>query len=482
MNNVSNENIINSIQKYINDYKSFYDDFNYWLNNIDQLAHQKLCYFIGSLIYSLDNSSFYYKNENYNEEMENNKITLYKELSGNDIDLMMYQKDKNKIITLPSFLLCSENDNATALKNRDKYKIIYRIKYNLNDIDGNKNILFDLYDSKIFQLFTFYKINDIKIQYNISKAIIDLEPINKKEYLEFKLKQNEAIYYNPNLNIMDSIIYDKNYNNNSNLDQSNISNSRNQSNIYITSSVVTSRYLQFFNNQFGQNLSIDMTSILLENSNLKNFGLKVLSKIKFKELIVLNLDRNNISDLTAIKECHFPKLKKLSLGSDNKTPLKFKIKDISPLASANFPDLFVLNLKNNLIDDISYLLFMNFPNLIILDLSYNQIQSIHVFSNVNFPKLETLDLCNNHINDITPLITLGKKNRIPKNIESTSLPVSLNVSNILTENQKNNEHVKKNVVLPSLKVLKIKHNKLNIDEGYLMTIKALRNRGVTIFK
>ena len=46
-----NENIINIIQKFTSDYKSFYEDFNYWLNNIDQLAHQKLCYFIGSLIY-----------------------------------------------------------------------------------------------------------------------------------------------------------------------------------------------------------------------------------------------------------------------------------------------------------------------------------------------------------------------------------------------------------------------------------------------
>ena len=297
-----------------------------------------------------------------------------------------------------------------------------------------------------------------------------------------KLKENEAIHYNPNLNIMESIFYEKNFYNNSNINQSNISNGNNQSNIYITSSVITSRYLQFFNNQFNKNITPDMTSILLENSNLKNFGLKLLSKVKFNELIILNLDSNKISDLTPLKDCKFPKLKKLSLGSDDKTPLKYKIKDLSPLASCNFPDLFVLNLKNNLIDDISYLLFMNYPNLIILDLSNNQIKSIHVFSNVNFPKLETLDLCNNQISDITPLITLGKKNKMPKIIESNSLSNSLNISNILIDNQKINDHIKKNVVLPSLKVLKIKHNKLNIDEGYLLTIKTLRNRGVTIFK
>ena len=69
---------------------------------------------------------------------------------------------------------------------------------------------------------------------------------------------------------MDSIFYDKNYNNNSNINQSNFSNSNNQSNIYITSSVIENRYLQFFNNKFNKNISPNMNSILLENSNLKN--------------------------------------------------------------------------------------------------------------------------------------------------------------------------------------------------------------------
>ena len=44
------------------------------------------------------------------------------------------------------------------------------------------------------------------------------------------------------------------------------------------------------------------------------------------------------------------------------------------------------------------------------------------------------------------------------------------------------ESTKKNSILPSLKILKIKNNKLTIDETYLMTIKALKNRDVTVYR
>ena len=466
--------IYNIIQKYCNDYNLFIYDFNFWLNNLDQLAHQKICYFIGSLMYNIDNSSLYYKNDNNNKDSEKNKFILFKVLSGNYIDLMFYERHKNQIITFNSFLFCSEKVNKkNYMHKQKKYSILFRINYNLKNKNKYIPIMFDLFYSKIFQLFTFFKIKDIKIRNNIEKAIIDLEPINKIEYLEIKLKENEKIYYNPNSNIMEHIFNENNFNNNnSNINQSNFSNNNNQNNLYITSAPIHSKYLRYFNNQFNKNLNIDMTSILLENSDLKDIGLLVLSKIKFKELIVLNLDNNRISNLSPLKDCNFPKLKKLSLNSNDKTPFTYKIKDISPLINSKFPDLFILNLRNNIINDISYLLFMNFPNLIILDLSYNKIQSIHAFSSVNFPKLETLDLCNNQIQDITPLVySYRKRNKVIKIIENNPSKKSSIIPS-------NNVHI----VLPNLKILKLKNNKLNIDEGYLMTIKSLRNRGIMIFK
>ena len=161
-----------------------------------------------------------------------------------------------------------------------------------------------------------------------------------------------------------------------------------------------------------------------------------------------------------------------------------KITDISPLMHSKFPELFILNLKNNLISDISYLLFMNFPNLIILDLSYNLIDSVSVFSEVNFPSLETLDLSNNLITDITPFISSNKRKQTVKNVENSSntLINSSAISEFLSKSLSYNESMKKNSILPSLKILKIKNNKLAIDEGYLMTIKALKNRDVTVYK
>ena len=101
---------------------------------------------------------------------------------------------------------------------------------------------------------------------------------------------------------------------------------------------------------------------------------------------------------------------------------------------------------------------------------------------MNFPNLETLDLSNNFISDITPFISSGKKKQSVKNIDSSSLLNSSSISNFLSKSISNNEIMKKNSILPSLKILKIKNNKIAIDEGYLTTIKALKNRGITIFK
>ena len=66
--------------------------------------------------------------------------------------------------------------------------------------------------------------------------------------MEIKLKENEAIYYNPNTNLMEPFKYENNFNsnNNSNINQSYFSNDNNQSNIYITSTIEHSKYLKYF--------------------------------------------------------------------------------------------------------------------------------------------------------------------------------------------------------------------------------------------
>ena len=527
--------INNNIDKYEQNLSLFNTDFNLWINSSDNLNLEKISYFIGSLMYTLD-TDLYDNGINYEESKENNKnneknninpinggddynennninqinggddynannnnvvqeyneIVLYKEFIGNYVDVMIHENNKFKIITFPGFLVCSTEQETISKNDDDKYNILYIIKYDLTNSYNYVQILFDLDDNtKVFQMFTFFRITDIKTKRNPNKVMVYLEPINKKEYLELKLRIDDTIIYNYNLNIMETIRYDTSIKYDDK--QENI----NQNNLYITASEqlydnnnngdennrpIITEYMNLFNNKYGTNLNSEMTSLSLEESNMKNMGLLLLSKTNLENLIVLNLNKNNISDISPFKYCNFPKLKKLTIESDKMANPEDKITDISPLMHSNFPELFILNLKNNLINDISYLLFMNFPNLIILDLSHNQIESVYVFSEVNFPNLETLDLCNNLISDISPLISSGKKKQALKSIENSTALNSSSVSNFLSKSISNTEMMKKNSILPSLKILKIKNNKILIDEGFLMTIKALKNRGITIFK
>ena len=484
-----NNAIFNNIEKYEQNLSLFIEDFNFWLMASDNLSIEKLCYYIGTLMYNID-LCLYDTNEHIEDNNDNDSIILYKEFIGDYIDVLLHENNKYKIVTFPYFLICSTKIIDIPKNDDDEYNIIYIIKYDLKNKNDYFQILFDLNDdTKVFQMFTFFRISDIKIKRNPKKALIYLDPINKKECLEQKLKADDFVIYDDNLNIMDTI----RYNTTNNLDEN--FESINNDNLYITAnnypynqnneenddSKIT-KYMQFFNNKYGTNLNPDMTSLSLEEIYMKNDGLLILSKTNLENLVVLNLSKNNISDISPLSNCNFPKLKKLSLESDRMANPKDKIKDISPLMHSNFPELFILSLKNNLISDISYLLFMNFPNLIILDLSHNQIESVHVFNEVNFPNLETLDLSYNLISDITPFISSSKKKQPVKNINNSSFANSSSISNFLSKSISSTEITKKNLILPSLKILKLKRNKIIIDEGYLTTVKSLRNRGITLFK
>jgi len=92
--------------------------------------------------------------------------------------------------------------------------------------------------------------------------------------------------------------------------------------IYIT--------LKEFNNKYKTNIEdIDIRELNLYRKNIKNGGLKDLSKIKFKELNKLNLRYNKISDISVLEKVNFKELKELDLISN-------KLLDISVLAKVNF--------------------------------------------------------------------------------------------------------------------------------------------------
>ena len=68
------------------------------------------------------------------------------------------------------------------------------------------------------------------------------------------------------------------------------------------------------------------------------------------------------------------------------------------LKNIEFKELKVLNLSYNYISDIKVLENVNFKELKELHLSYNEISDIKVLENVNFKELKKLDLGYNKIN------------------------------------------------------------------------------------
>ena len=66
----------------------------------------------------------------------------------------------------------------------------------------------------------------------------------------------------------------------------------------------------------------------------------MLEKVKFENLILLDLEYNNISDINVLEKVNFKDLKELSLGVNN-------IIDIKVLEKVSFEKLEKLNIHNN---------------------------------------------------------------------------------------------------------------------------------------
>ena len=130
-----------------------------------------------------------------------------------------------------------------------------------------------------------------------------------------------------------------------------------------------------------------------------NDGLENLCKIDFRNLIVLNLGGNGITDASCLCDGNIlSNLKVLDLGVN-------KISDVYFLQCHEKSPLEMLVLSNNEITDESMEIFkeIKFENLFFLDLRKNKIKDINFFSNENFPKLEYLNISDNQIENINIL-------------------------------------------------------------------------------
>ena len=135
---------------------------------------------------------------------------------------------------------------------------------------------------------------------------------------------------------------------------------------------------------------------IFRHKEIGNEGFEDLCKMDLKDLKILDLEYNNISNITPLKLANFEKLEKLSFSFN-------KISDINILEKVNFKELKELDLYENDISDITVLKNVKFEKLEKLDLRKNKIEDISILKEVYFRKLKDLYLGENKISDISVL-------------------------------------------------------------------------------
>jgi len=106
----------------------------------------------------------------------------------------------------------------------------------------------------------------------------------------------------------------------------------------------------FFNVKLKLNLTGNEIKLDLNNKNIGNIELNLLSCVDFKNLEEINLSHNNISDIEPLNDFNSPKLKKLDLSFN-------KINNISPFKeiSKKKNKIEFINISNNSIENVEIL-------------------------------------------------------------------------------------------------------------------------------
>ena len=208
-----NEIIINEYTK-----ETFYGDLNRWLMSLNKDYYDIISYFTARLMYSL-NSYAKDKNKYYWTKEKN---LLYRGSKISYSSLLSYERAKGEIILLSAFTSTSEKD-ATAYKfsgrkkskknyeKSKKFSVIYNIKN-----EGDKNWVSNGVDIQdiakykkekevLFQPFSFFILEDVKIDKQNYTVDITLRSVGKCEILENKIKNllsGNEITYNSDLNII----------------------------------------------------------------------------------------------------------------------------------------------------------------------------------------------------------------------------------------------------------------------------------------
>jgi Leucine-rich repeat (LRR) protein len=204
----------------------------------------------------------------------------------------------------------------------------------------------------------------------------------------------------------------------------------------------------------------------LENNKLKALSVDVLNKLS--KLEYLFLSNNNLNNLETFQEMNLSNLNYLSLAQN-------KLVNISHLSKVNLNNLNILNLSFNNIENISCLQKMNIPYLEELKLANNNIYNIDCLENINLPKLKSLDLKHNKIKSIEVLENVNFPDLEILNLDNNDISdinslKNLSFNETLKELNLKNNQIKEfsllnNIYFPSLtKVNLLTFNNNNIDQ------------------
>ena len=192
-----------------------------------------------------------------------------------------------------------------------------------------------------------------------------------------------------------------------------------------------------------------------------------LAKVKLSNLEELNLESEDISDLTGLQ--HATKLQTLNLN-DN------LIEDVSPLAKLT--NLHTLGLASNAIEDVSPL--AGLTNLHTLGLASNAIEDVSPLAGLT--NLQALFLTENAIEDVSPLAGLTKLGTLDLRgnaIEDVSPLAKLTSLRTLFLTENAIEDVSPLAKLTNLHILVLRDNPLS-DESIAVHIPAIRANGTAV--
>lgn len=131
------------------------------------------------------------------------------------------------------------------------------------------------------------------------------------------------------------------------------------------------KVFQEFKNKFNKEIKGNEESLFLNDLGLDDNDLKLLVKIPYTQLKFLNLNGNNIKDISPLKDLKAPLLERLEMNS-NKIEVIDSLKEISD----HCKEIKIIGLRNNLISNIDCLNQENIlPKLENMDLMFNNFLS-----------------------------------------------------------------------------------------------------------